>query len=378
MGISEIARRVHFDVLVIDAHVHPSLKTYLFRKKLWKAHRSGGAFNPFTMRVDLPKSIAGGADALVSSIYLPERGLLDDCKMLKFASKVGPKRMRKLFKGDPLDRTLEILDSFEEAVEKANSKGRKLAKVVRSTDELLQARQDGVIAVVHAVEGAHSLGGRPEGVEILSQRGVCMLTLAHFYENEVVAPVVGIPTDMQKLGCFKQPKDLDLGLGEIGPAVIEEMLRLGMIIDLTHCTPKARQEIYALCGTRRPLMFSHVGVQPLADDPMSPTEDEIRHIADTGGVVAVILMNYWLGEHDTKNGLDAIVATAQRIADVGGIDTVAFGSDFDGFTDPPDDIKDISQLPRLTDALLDAQFSESNVEKILGKNMERVLRNGWN
>ncbi len=69
-----------------------------------------------------------------------------------------------------------------------------------------------------------------------------MLTLAHFYENEVVAPVVGIPTEMQKLGCFKKPKDLDLGLGRHRPAtLIEEMLRLGMIIDLTHCTPKARR-----------------------------------------------------------------------------------------------------------------------------------------
>lgn len=124
-------------------------------------------------------------------------------------------------------------------------------------------------------------------------------------------------------------------------------------------------------------MFSHVGVQPLADDPMSPTEDEIRRIADTGGVVAVIFMNYWLGEHDKKNGLEAIVATAKHIADVGGIGAVAFGSDFDGFTDPPDDVKDISELPRLTDALLNAQFSESDVEKILGKNMERVLRMGW-
>ena len=377
MEISEAARRLHFDSLVIDAHVHPSLKTYLFKKKLWKTHRSGGAFNPFTMRVDLPKAIAGGVDALVSSIYLPEKGLLDDCKFLKLASKIGPKRMRRLFKGDPLDRTLDILDSFEHAIDKANSKGRELARVVRSTDELVQAHGDGVIAVVHAVEGGHSLGGRPESVELLSQRGVCMLTLAHFYENDVVAPVVGIPEDMQKFGCFKKPKDLEKGLGPIGPEVIEEMLRVGMIIDLTHCTPKARTQIYDLCGARRPLMFSHVGVQPLVDDPMSPTEDEIRHIADSGGVIAIIFMNYWLGEHDTKDGLAAIVATAKQIADVGGIDTVAFGSDFDGFTDPPDDIKDVSQMPRLTDALLGAQFSEAEVEKILGKNMERVLRAGW-
>jgi membrane dipeptidase len=182
---------------------------------------------------------------------------------------------------------------------------------------------------------------------------------------------------MRRFGCFKQAKDLDLGLGPIGPAVIEEMVRLGMVVDLTHCTPKARRQAWEICGSRRPLIFSHVGVQPLADDPMSPTEDEIRRIAATGGVIAVIFMNSWLGEHRSKNGLDAIVATIRAITNLGGIDTVAIGSDFDGFTDPPDDLADISQMPKLTEALLDAGFGDAEIEKILGLNMERVLRDGW-
>ena len=110
---------------------------------------------------------------------------------------------------------------------------------------------------------------------------------------------------------------------------------------------------------------------------MSPTEDEIHHIATTGGVIAVIFMNTWLGEHENKNGLDAIVATIRQIADVGGIGAVAIGSDFDGFTNPPDDLKDIAEMPKLTEALLKAGFSETEVEKILGLNMERVLRDGW-
>ena len=75
-----------------------------------------------------------------------------------------------------------------------------------------------------------------------------------------------------------------------------------------------------------------------------------------------------------KDGLEAIVATAKHIADIGGIDAVAFGSDFDGFTDPPDDLEDISQMPRLTDALLRAGFSEEDVGRILGGNAARVLR----
>lgn len=377
MSVSSEARRLHDAALVVDAHVHPSLKTHLFRRKLHKRHRSGGAFNPFTLRVDLPKTRAGGVDALIASHHLPERGLIEDCRPLRWLSKISPRRIRRLFTGDPFERTIEILDGFEAAVDRANARGAELARVARSSDEIRRARSDGVIAVVHAVEGAHSLAGRVENVEALANRGVCMLTLAHFYANEVAAPVVGIPPDMQKLGCFKAPKDLELGLGPIGPAVVEEMLRLGVVVDLTHCTPRARAEVYAICGTSRPLVFSHVGVQPLADDPMSPTGAEIRRIAETGGVVAVIFMNYWLGEHDSTNGIEAIVATIRRIVDVGGVDTVAVGSDFDGFTDPPDDLVDISKMPRLTDALLRDGFGETEIEKILGGNMMRVLRDGW-
>jgi microsomal dipeptidase-like Zn-dependent dipeptidase len=269
--VSPRARRLHDTALVLDAHVHPSLKTHLFRKKLHKRHRSGGAFNPFTLRVDLPKTTAGGVDGFVASHYLPERGLIEDCRPLRWLSRIAPKRIRRLFTGDPFERTLEILEGFETAVDRANARGAELARVVRSTDEIRQARSDGVIAVVHEVEGAHSLAGRVENVEALASLGVCMLTLAHFYANEVAAPVVGIPPDMQKLGCFKAPKDLE----------------------------------------------------------------------------------------------------------VGGVDTVAVGSDFDGFTDPPDDLEDISQMPRLTDALLRVGFGETEIEKILGGNVMRVLRDGW-
>lgn len=375
--IPERIRRLHAEAWVIDGHVHPSLKTYLFQRRLGRRHRNGGAFNPFTLRVDLPALISGGVDTIIAAHYLPERGLLDDCRWLRWLSKVAPRRMRRLFTGDPFEQTVAVLDSLETAVVRANADGRELARVVRSSAELAQARADRVVGVVHAVEGAHSLGGRVDNVRALADLGVAMLTLAHFYLNEVAAPVMGIPENMRRLGCFRRPKDLSLGLGPLGPPVIEEMLRIGMVVDLTHCTPRARAEAYALCGRRRPLVFSHVGVQPLADDPMNPTADEIRTIADTGGVVAVIFMNYWLGEHEARDGIDAIVATIREVAATGGVDAVAIGSDLDGFTDPPDDLDDPSKMPRLTQALVEAGFADGDIEKILGGNLERVLRDGW-
>ena len=377
MSLPGATRDLHAGALVVDGHVHPPLKTLLFRSNLAKAHRSGGTFNPFTTRVDMPKTIAGGVDALVAATYLPEPGLLADCAPLRLLARLAPKRIRRLLTGDPFERTLELLDDFEGALARANTGGRELVRPVRSTDELQRAAEDGVVAVVHAVEGGHSLGGRPDGVAAFAERGVAMLTLAHFYGNEVAAPVHGIPPSMRRLGCFKTPKDLDLSLGPIGPAVVEEMVRVGMIVDLTHCTPKARGEVFDVVGRRRPLVFSHVGVQPLADDPMSPTAAEIRAVADTGGVIGVIFMNEWLGAHPRGNGLDAVVATIREIIAVGGIDAAAVGSDLDGFTDPPDDLPDIAALPRLTEALDLAGLTDDEIEKVLGRNWLQVLRAGW-
>jgi membrane dipeptidase len=110
---------------------------------------------------------------------------------------------------------------------------------------------------------------------------------------------------------------------------------------------------------------------------MNPTDAEIRQIADTGGVVGIILMNHWLTPVKIKQGLHYVVETARRIRDQGGIETVALGTDFDGFTDPPDDVKDMADLPNITEALLRGGFREADIRLILGGNALRVLRQGW-
>jgi len=214
-------------------------------------------------------------------------------------------------------------------------------------------------------------------VRRLFERGVCLLTLGHFYENPYVAPVDAIPPAQKFLGCFRQPKDLTKGLTPAGEQLIEALLELGILVDLTHCTPPARRRAFDIVNRRRPLVFSHVGVSRFKPDPMNPTDEEIRAVADTGGVIGIIFMNHWLAEGEHKNGLDLIVATARHLKDKGGIDVVALGTDFDGFTDPPDDVKDPSELPKVTDALLRAGFTEIEVEKFLGGNALRVLRTGW-
>jgi membrane dipeptidase len=88
-------------------------------------------------------------------------------------------------------------------------------------------------------------------------------------------------------------------------------------------------------------------------------------------------MNYWLMPHETKRGLNFIARTLEHFVNVAGIDHVAIGTDFDGFTDPPDDLKDASQLEKLTQRLIAEGYRPEEIEKIWGANALRVLREGW-
>ena len=376
MHVSQQARELHDRTCVVDIHVHPSLKTHIFGHRIWKRHLSGGAWWPLTMRVDFPKAIKGGVNVLVSSVYIPESDLLRDCKILRIMKRLSTKRIRRLFDGDPMEQTLEVLSRFEKAVDEARIEDKAVAKVAHSKAELEQIRQRGLIAVLHAVEGAHSLSNDAVNVSKLFDKGVCLLTLAHFYENAAVGCVAGIPPGFGPPGCFKNYAGNNKGLTAFGTQVIDEMIRLGMIIDVTHCPKDSRKQVFSRCENRTPIVFSHVGVQPLADNPMSPTDVEMKRIADSGGLIGVIFMNHWLGE-PKKKGLDRIIKTIDTIVDAAGEDHVAIGSDFDGFTDPPNDVKDIARMPRVTDALLTAGFSESRIEKLWGLNFLRVLADGW-
>ena len=367
---------LHARATVVDLHAHPTLKIALWGKQLADCHRSGGAFDPFSMRVDFPKLKVGGVDVLLSTVYVPERALLADCFPLRIVKLLLP-RVRRLFDGDPFLETLRILDALEAEVALTPPIDGVRLEVARSHAELTAARARGSVVFLHAVEGAHHLSGDAANVGRLFDRGVCLMTLAHFYANGIAPPVDGIPPDNKILGCFQSPKDLDAGLTPVGSTVVEEMVRLGMVVDLTHCTPPARRDVLALVGTRRPLVMTHVGAHTLQDVPMNPDPTEVRRIADTGGAIGVIAMNHWLSPFRVVKGIELMVRTARALANQGGVEVVALGTDFDGFTDPPDDLPDHAALPRLTEALLTAGFSTGEVEQILGGNAERVLKNGW-
>jgi len=375
--------QIHYDdSIIVDLHAHPSLKVSLFHRVFTARFYSSRAFDPFSVRTDFPKLKQGGLDVLLSVVYAPEKEIVEECRFLRMLRYLTPRTWKKVFARPYFDVTLQMLDEMEKAIGKARDPqtGRPLARMAHSVQELdaiLDQGENRPVAVVHCVEGGHSLDGDLANLQCLFDQGVAYLTLAHFFENELVYPCFPWPETVQKFGCFRSDRNVALGLKPFGEQVVEKMVELGMLIDVTHCTPLARARIYDIVGTRAPLVATHIGAYEINPSLYNLKDWEIKRIADSGGIVGVIFMNYWLMPHETKRGLNFIARTLDHFVNVGGIDHVSIGTDFDGFTDPPDDLKDASELPRLTQRLVAEGYSQEAIVKVWGGNTLRVLREGW-
>jgi microsomal dipeptidase-like Zn-dependent dipeptidase len=380
-------KRIHRDATVIDLHIHPSMKQQLFNRRLGVRYLAARTINLLGVQSSFPRMRTGQYDAFLSVLHVPEKGLLRDFPILNLFRVLRPDLWRKLFSPPPFTATIKILEDMEAEVAKWP-----IVKMAHSITELeailAQPKGQRPIAVVHAVEGAHSLGGNEvsdEGVlrnlAELHRRGVAYLTLAHFYRNRVVNPGYPFPEQMVRLA--KNPdlwRDLSKGLTPLGERVIQCMIDLGMLIDLSHSTPVARRRIYELCeasGKRVPLMATHVGAYEINPSPYNLADWEVKRIARDGGVVGVIFMPYWLMPRESGMGLNFISRTIEHFVNIAGEDVVGVGSDFDGFATPPEDLYNAEQMPRLTQRLLVDGHSEARVKKILGGNALRVLREGW-
>jgi membrane dipeptidase len=214
-------------------------------------------------------------------------------------------------------------------------------------------------------------------------RGVAYLTLAHFYPNLCVHPVFPYPEYGAKYLNWRQALgkwDETKGLTPLGVKVVNRMLDLGMLIDVSHCTIAARRQIYTLVDSHNKsecVLATHVGAFELNRISYNLQDWELRWLADHGCAVGIIFMNYWLSPVDSGLGLKYIEQTLNHIINLGGEETPAIGTDFDGFTDPPDEIIDMSELPRITSYLKGVGYGDRAVQKFLGENALRVLTKGW-
>jgi len=210
-------------------------------------------------------------------------------------------------------------------------------------------------AATHAVagflgtEGAQPLEGRLENIDALYAAGFRMMAPTHFTDTAIAGAAAGMKKD---------------GLTDLGRQWVRAMESHHMLIDLAHASPATLRDVTAMA--RRPLIVSHTGVKGTCNNPRNLSDDELRAVARTNGVIGI-------GLWDTAScGTDAR-ATARAIhyaVDIVGPDHVALGSDFDGGVTTP---FDSSGWALLTDALLKEGFSEPDIHKIMGENVVRVL-----
>ena len=376
-------QQIHSASTLVDLHAHPSFNVSLFHRLLTsRLYPSSHAFDPFSVRTNFPRLKDGEVDLVLSVLHPPERGILQECPPLNLLRYLMPRSFRRIYGRPYFEVATEMMEQMEQAVIKGidPATNRPFAQYAHNLAELeaLLGQVDGrPIAFLHAVEGGHVIDGNLDNLEKLSQRGVAYLTLAHFFENEIVAPTFPWPENLQRFGWFSGERDLTRGLSRFGEQVVEKMLELHMLIDLSHSTPAARKRIYQIVNRQAPLLFTHVGAYEINPDPYNPQDWELRQIAECGGVAGVIFMNYWLMPRQSGRGLNFITRTLQHFVQAAGIEHVGLGSDFDGFTDPPDDLKDASELPRLTQRLVVEGFNQDEIGKILGGNALRTLREGW-
>ena len=401
---------IHKESIIFDWHNHGTLKKFLFDRSLdgkdsrFLTKLFKRAFWPLSERNTLPKMEEGGLDVVLSTSFIPEIEWVDDQSLIKFLKWIYPSVRKRVFDPTYFDATNAQMDAMEQEV--SNFGGR--FRFVYDNADLQSAIANNKIAMIHSVEGCHSLNGeiakkrigdvtaKPREVEkeLLNNlehfynRGVAYMTLTHFYDNHVASPVFPYPEYGIKSSNWKHLMagwDMNKGLTPTGCRIVGEMKDMGMIIDITHCTPKARQQVYDIVGNDMSrVVASHIGAFGVNPDPLNLADWEIKWLADHNSLMAIIFMNYWLSPVDSSLGLKYIEKTIDHVINVAGHEVLAIGTDFDGFTDPPDEITDISELPRLTRYLSclkagvdNDKYSPEVIKDILGRNSMRFILEGW-
>jgi membrane dipeptidase len=221
-------------------------------------------------------------------------------------------------------------------------------------DRLLADRKNGetVVGGLLSIEGLHDLEGKIENLDVLHDAGFRMAGLTHFFDNDVAGSMHGVNKG---------------GLTPLGRQVVQRMEALGMIVDLAHASHATIADVLAMA--KRPVISSHGGVLGTCKVNRNLSDDEIRGIAKTGGVIGIGYFKGAICSTEPKDVARAIL----HVRDVVGIDYVGLGSDFDGGTTVS---FDASQVVAVTQSLLDAGFSEDDIRKVMGGNVLRVLRAG--
>ncbi len=288
--------------------------------------------------VDLPRLRAGGIGAALFACFLPEEWLAPDCSW---------------------QMLLTMVDKFNAIVEASDGK----VEQILTIDQLEQCLVSRVFGAILHFEGACPIDADLVLLRIGYKLGLRSLGLTWSRPNRF-AHGVG-------------PEDNGEGLTAAGRKLVQTCNDLGILVDVSHLNDPGFWDVIDV--TTKPIAASHSNCRAISPHVRNLTDDQIRAVARTGGLVG---LNFSVGflnpdlSRNTDVPLDLMVDHMERVVDVAGIDHIAIGSDFDG-TIVPDTIRDAAGIGVLISALRDRGFDDPAISKICKDNWIRVFRNVW-
>jgi membrane dipeptidase len=237
--------------------------------------------------------------------------------------------------------------------------------------DIEKAHQRHKIAGLMGLEGGHAIEDSPRLLRDYYRLGVRYMTLTHWNTNGLADSA----TDVNNPQVQHHN-----GLTPLGKEVVHEMNRLGMMVDISHTSDKTFYD--AIETSRAPIIASHSACRALTNVPRNMTDDMIKALAKKGGVIQINVNCGFISQKSADAPKDApvratladVVAHIDHARQVGGIDAVGIGTDFDGITCTPEGFDDVSKFPALTRALLEKGYSAADIEKIYGRNTLRLMR----
>ena len=324
---------------------------------LWLHHRDAPADAFFSGiekgHLDFPRMQQGGFAGGLFAMFVPPQ---------RYINEVAPERAHEQWQ--PLEILWQQLDILKTLV--AHSAGR--ARLCLTANDIAACRRDGVLAMVAHIEGADGFDADGEA-------------LAKFYQAGVrsIGPFWNLPNLFGEgvNGSFPHSPDTGPGLTRAGEQLIAAANRHRMMIDVSHMNEKAFWDTARLSNA--PLVASHSNAHALCAQPRNLTDDQLRAIRASGGVVGVNFGNAFLradGQRTSDTPLIEIGKHLEHLIEIMGLENVAFGSDFDGIS-VPDALKDVSGLPHLHALLASLGYDQAVIEQVAWGNWQRVLQQIW-
>lgn len=344
------AQKLHDSLLIVDLHGD----TLLWKRKITDSVDRG--------HIDLERLQKGNIGLQIfSSVSKTPRGQNYDSNSdetdnitLLAISQLQPFRTwfslleRQLYHGEKLNDA--VIDSKGGLIQIKSAGDVDSLPALR--DKTAEENGQPVIGTLFSAEGLQTLEGKRENLQKLYDAGMRMAGLVHFFDNELAGSMHGVEKG---------------GLTDFGRTIMQDMEEMGMIVDIAHSSHATVAEVLKIA--RRPVVSSHGGVQAVCGVNRNLTDEEIKGVAATGGVIG---LGYWDGamcDTDPKTVAKAV----KHVRDLVGIEHAALGSDFDGAVTTRFDTSGVVQV---TQALMDAGLSEEEIRAVMGLNALRVLQTG--